>query len=98
MDKPFNGLSPAEAERLYLLLEECGEVVQIVGKILRHGYESCHPDDKTGTTNRTLLEKELGDVAAAVTMMTDVSDVDWANVQLAAKSKLERVKKYLHHQ
>lgn len=34
----FNGLSPAEVERLALLAEECGEVIQTVGKILRHGY------------------------------------------------------------
>ena len=34
---PFNGLTPAEAERLALLMEECGEVVQIIGKVLRHG-------------------------------------------------------------
>jgi hypothetical protein len=36
----FNQLTDAEAERLALLAEECGEVVQVIGKILRHGYES----------------------------------------------------------
>jgi hypothetical protein len=39
----FNGLTPAEAERLALLAEECGEVIQAIGKVLRHGYESRHP-------------------------------------------------------
>jgi len=42
-EKHFNGLSPAEAERLALLAEECGEVVQAVCKVLRHGYESTNP-------------------------------------------------------
>jgi hypothetical protein len=36
----FNGLAPAETERLALLLEELGEAQQAIGKILRHGYES----------------------------------------------------------
>jgi hypothetical protein len=52
----FNRLTPAEAERLALLLEELGEAQQIIGKILRHGYESYHPDDPE-TTNRTLLAR-----------------------------------------
>lgn len=33
----FNNLTPGEAERLAMLAEECGEVIQAVGKILRHG-------------------------------------------------------------
>lgn len=52
----FNQLTPAEAERLALLAEECGEVIQAIGKILRHGYESRHPDG--GPTNREALERE----------------------------------------
>ncbi len=31
----FNELTPAEAERLAYLAEECGEAIQIIGKILR---------------------------------------------------------------
>ena len=34
----FNGLTPAEAKRLALLAEECGEVLQAIGKVLRHGF------------------------------------------------------------
>ena len=41
--KHFNQLTPAEAERLALLLEELGEAQQAIGKILRHGYASTHP-------------------------------------------------------
>src|SRR5579872_899269 len=36
-------LTPAQIERLALLAEECGEVMQAVSKILRHGYESRNP-------------------------------------------------------
>lgn len=56
----FNRLTPAEAERLALLAEECGEVIQAIGKVLRHGFESTHPDG--GPTNRESLERECGDV------------------------------------
>jgi hypothetical protein len=46
-------LNPAQAERLAILAEECGEIVQVIGKILRHGFESTHPEG--GPTNRQLL-------------------------------------------
>lgn len=94
---PF--LSPAEAERLALLAEECGEVIQVIGKILRHGYESRHPDG--GPTNRQLLEKELGDVFAACDLMWhDHGDRDINRDQInnARFTKHGKVKKYLHHQ
>ena len=35
---PFNELSPAEVERLAILAEEMGEAIQVIGKVLRHGY------------------------------------------------------------
>ena len=38
MSSHFNKLTPAQAERLAILIEECGEVIQAATKILRHGY------------------------------------------------------------
>lgn len=95
MLEPFNKLTPAEAERLALLSEECGEVIQAVGKILRHGYESKHPDG--GPTNRESLERELGDVRWVIETMKDSGDIDSAHVVLASIHKGEAVAKYLHH-
>lgn len=94
--KHFNNLDPAEAERLALLLEELGEAQQAIGKILRHGYESCHPDG--GPTNRETLERELGDVRAAEAMLLEAGDLNSAQVQLCSRQKQEKVKRYLHHQ
>lgn len=95
--KPFDTkLTPAEIERLALLAEECGEVVQIVGKILRHGYESYHPDGYD--SNRQLLTKELGDLYAALEMMTKADDLKMIEVLDAAQCKAGRVSEYLHHQ
>lgn len=68
-------LSAAELERLAMLAEEAGEVVQIVGKILRHGYESYNPDGDRETTNRTMLERELVDLMRRIRLMVVCEDV-----------------------
>lgn len=94
----FNRLTPAEAERLALLAEECGEVIQIVGKILRHGYESKHPNNLSGPTNRQMLEKEAGDVQAAVELMRSEADVSSSAIEDHAITKLESVEQWMHHQ
>lgn len=92
----FNGLSPAEAERLAVLMEELGEAQQVIGKILRHGYESTHPDG--GPTNRQELEKELGDVRNAERMMIEAYDLNAHQIQLRAQEKSKTIGQYLHHQ
>ncbi len=93
----FNQLTPAEAERVALLLEECGEVVQICGKILRHGFDSCNPYGD-GSDNRHLLQKELGDVVAAKHLMNMAGDIADSTVEGYGVLKLKKVGKYLHHQ
>jgi NTP pyrophosphatase (non-canonical NTP hydrolase) len=91
-----NQLTPAEAERLALLLEEMGEVQQIIGKILRHGYESFHPDSPQ-ITNRELLEKEMGDLTFAVRLMIFEKDVSRNNIDVHAEVKRQKIGKWLHH-
>lgn len=71
---PFsNGLTPAQAELLAMLAEEAGELIQAVGKTLRHGYDSrwrAAPDAPLeGPTNRQAIEQELEDMFAVLTMM-----------------------------
>ena len=92
----FSGLSAAERERLYLLLEECGETVQAVGKILRHGYERFNPLMDDPPTNREDLEKEIGHVLRAVDFLVNAGDLSKTKIQIARMSR--RVNKYLHHQ
>lgn len=91
-----NALSPAETERLAMLLEEAGEVIQIGGKILRHGYASKHPDSLNGPDNRQMLENELADLYAVSGNMEDAKDVrvDGDDVRQAVKKKA----RYTHHQ
>lgn len=91
----FNGLSPAEAERLAYLIEELGEAQQAVGKILRHGYDSHNPDAPQLGDNRTQLSKELVDVAGAIARMAAAGDVAAHILSGANPSKGHR---YMHHQ
>lgn len=95
MSKPFNGLTPAQAELLALLAEEAAEVIQVVGKILRHGYDSPHPVSRA--INRDLLAVEIGHVNAAVGMIVASGDLSEAAVAESIEEKVESVQKYLHH-
>ncbi len=92
---PF--LSPAEHERLAVLAEEMGEAIQVIGKILRHGYESYHPLAKS-PTNREMLEKELGDVQIAVGMLVAAGDLKEKNIEKQMDLKCEKIAKHLHYQ
>jgi len=89
--------TPAERELLALLAEECGEVVQIVGKCLRHGILSWNPNVGERPNNQDLLEKELGDLFAAVELLENYGVVAPHMIAKAKASKLERVGEYLHH-
>ncbi len=92
----FPFLSSAHLERLALLSEELGEAQQTVGKILRHGYASRHPNG--GPDNRENLETELGHVLFAVSLMNMNGDVSIEAIQSSSTRKEATVQQYLHHQ
>ena len=94
----FNKLTPAEDERLALLLEEMGEALQIIGKIQRHGYDSKNPLTEDLTTNRQLLEMELGHAHHAMTRLCDAGDLHKDVIIDYADGKAVSVVKWLHHQ
>lgn len=92
-----NRLTPAEAERLAMLAEECAEVIQAIGKILRHGYDSYHPLDPDQTPNRVLLDRELTDVAAVVLAMRSHGDIALTQPQNVSEAWSRKLK-FAHHQ
>ncbi len=96
----FNCLTPAEDERLALLLEECGEVIQIIGKIQRHGYESVNPTvpNSEKQTNRSMLEEELGHVRHAIARLVSAEDVQESDIGHFEEEKAAKVERWLHHQ
>lgn len=90
-------MTPAELERLAILSEECGEVIQVIGKIIRHGYDSWHPSDPDKKTNREHLETELADVGLIINHMHDTEDINLLKFTELTKIKKGKINKYLHH-
>lgn len=97
MTDHFNGLTPAEAERLAMLAEEASEIVQIAMKVLRHGYASHHPEDPQRTPNVVLLRREMTDLRAVWEMMLDASDNAPLMPSEIVYAKAKKMR-YAHHQ
>jgi hypothetical protein len=95
MQEQSNSLSAEQLERLALLVEEMGEVSQVVGKIIRHGFESCHPNG--GPTNREQLEKEIAHIAVAIRMLMNGRDLDEKRVVDHTIDKARSINPWLHH-
>lgn len=89
-----NHLTDAQTERLAILSEEAGEVIQVIGKILRHGFKPIVGE--INYDNTTDLEKELGDLYEAVNRLVDNGDISIANILHQAITKTREP--YLHHQ
>jgi NTP pyrophosphatase (non-canonical NTP hydrolase) len=106
MSEFTNGLTEAQIERLAILGEECGEIQQMVGKIIRHGYASYNPvlDPMAQIPNRVMLEKELGDLLWIVKLMDDAVDINFhigntsAELNTRIRRKQASAASYLHHQ
>lgn len=96
MTKHFNRLTPGEAERLAILAEECGEVIKVIGKVLRHGYESHNPD-APGETNRQMLERECGHVRHSIDRLIESLDLEFLNIRDSQALKRDTIIRYLHH-
>lgn len=90
-------VTDAELERLSILAEECSEVIQIVNKIIRHGYESYHPEDKDKTPNREHLERELGDLAFMVNFCAVNDDINQLSTARHRENKGKTIQQYLHY-
>ncbi len=90
------GLSPGEIERLAILAEECGEVAQAVGKVLRFGWEGQSPYG--GRVNRVAVEREIGNLRAIVNLMLDADDLRLKEVQTWQRTKRVGLGKWTQYQ
>lgn len=93
----INKLTDAENERLAILSEECGEIIQVIGKIQRHGYASYHPNNPD-VINRRLLEREIGDLLANIDLMISRNDLNKTNINNSKDMKKINRPKYTHYQ
>ena len=89
-------LSDAQRELFACLAEEAAEVVQAVGKILRHGlYSYGHG---SGETNQEVLAREIGDLEYVVKRLIDGRQVDAMSISTAKHEKAAKFLKYTHFQ
>lgn len=93
----MNQLTPAQMERLIMLAEECAEVIQVIGKIQRHGYYSYHPDNPS-VSNLQLLQKEMQDVSAVLFGMYETGDGFFGTTTAEAKSTWLKKLQFTHYQ
>ena len=92
----FGELTNAQRERLEMLAEEAAEIVQCCTKILRHGYNSHHPQ-RPGKTNKKELQDELLQFWTIYERMAhhgEVAQINFYGTPDVWKKKLE----YTHHQ
>lgn len=66
------------------LAEECGEVIQVIGKIIAANGESAHWD---GSDLRERLEDEIADMRAAAAFLIEYSGLDRDRVISRATDK-----------
>lgn len=88
-------LSPAERERLEMLVEECGEVIHEACKALRHGYECYHPADP-GRDNRARLRAEIIDLSAILALVARQDGLAVTDAERQAAE--DRKARYTYHQ
>jgi len=89
-------LSSEEIEALAILAEECGEVIQAVAKILRHGPDQRYPDSRS-SSNSEWLSVEVGDVFAAVDIAAKQGVLNRDIIENARRNKLRHITQWLHH-
>ena len=77
-------------EVLAITQEECAEVVQAISKVMRFGLEG----EYNGTTNKSRLEEEVGDLMCMLQLLEEKGYVDWSLVSLHAARKKEKLKKW----
>jgi hypothetical protein len=88
-------------EKLVLLNEECIEAAQeclkaakTVDKILRNGFDNHHPKTPE-ITNKTQLERELGHIEAAISLLVKKGVLDWRTIEDSRLEKLATVHNHL---
>lgn len=78
------------SEALWILAEECGEVVQAASKCQRFGLDGVRPDGSS--TNLHHLNTEVGDLLAVVDILIESGVLDPGRLDLA---KIEKRAKLL---
>ena len=90
-------ITDAQVERFGIFVEECGEALQIVGKIQRHGLLNRNPTIEKAQTNRRMLEKEIGHILNSIKLLIEAGDVREEVILKAAAAKAETIEPWLYY-
>lgn len=93
---PAPTFTPQQYERMAILFEELGEALQALGKVQRHGFYSSNPFDQKAGDNQNQLERELGHVVAAMSMLSEVTGLGLERISKHCEDKKRYVQKWLH--
>ena len=77
-------------EILIITQEECSEVIQAVSKCFRFGSDCLVPDGIE--TNKSRVEKEIGDLLAMIELLTQEGFVDSVQLSQAKEAKLKKLR------
>ena len=83
-------LTSEQKEILEIAKEECAEVIQVVCKGNRFGFDV----EYEGKTNRQKLTQEVGDLLCMIELMVEKDILDEQALQLAKKAKREKLKQW----
>lgn len=90
----INATDEQVAEALDLLQEECAEIIQIISKIRRFGFESYNPLDENKVNNHRLLNDEIGDFEHLKQYLIAALVIDPKHIKKRIAFKKEKLKKY----
>lgn len=81
---------------LQVLSEECAEVIKVVSKIQRFGFNSYHPRDPEKKENWEKLSEEYGDIVGSINKLDSLlpNIISWDIVNLYSANKPNKIDKY----
>lgn len=83
-------LTSEQEEILTIAQEECAEVIQVVSKGNRFGFDV----EYNGKTNRQKLTREVGDVLCMIDLMVEKDILTAEGLEQAKKAKREKLKQW----
>ena len=81
-------------EALGLMQEECAEIIQIISKIRRFGFDSRNPYDESGKNNYELLNDEVGDFELLKRYLREIGIINSNLIAERIKYKTPKLEKY----
>ena len=80
---------------LSCISEECGEIIQVIGKSQRFGLNDINPSKQL--SNKILLKLEIHDLITAYKMLLEELNENFEIEDVLIQDKIKRIKKYMKY-